>query len=526
MKIWCKHHQTFPFPFPDKCSLWKWPTSGSTLVLRSLEPLKNGESWLLLDFSICAHAEKNCYATWGSMPTCKALSGHDWNADWFSHPSFFLAWTSILYVAPSITSLRSWVSICLVRLSDSIVFVLIQIACVVPLSGGASSYRGSPTHWPCLRQIIWRIPLKSIAKRLSLTSPSPRCSKWSERERQSVSFNTLMLSLARTCQSGDEGGWSCKSPSKTHRKCSDSSYPASIDKDSAWSVDLQTRRITELRHLMRAIRPPLFCMKSGPHSARMRPDWDRHPSTSPDWNIMVIRMAGIGDAENLSLVEIKHLPSIGELLILGEDSSSQQSVAIQKVLHSWFLNLGLKLVGVIGQVRSANTNNPIQRTKNTAQLTLFIWSSKTAAILLTASGNCNGPGTFKSMRASDMDALLILGDAAPTKLETCVFQFPKLQFLLNLLHGFLSLLATTPNQIIHVADYQPIDTAVVLEHDIGSILMWNTSKGKLQHGLMERTPKTPRCILRAIHRLSRNQKWSWLDSWNSICRKSHDKNSC
>ena len=65
--------------------VWKWPTSGSTLVLRSLEPLKNGESWLLLHFSICAHAEKNCYATWGSMPTCKALSGHDWNADWFSH---------------------------------------------------------------------------------------------------------------------------------------------------------------------------------------------------------------------------------------------------------------------------------------------------------------------------------------------------------------------------------------------------------------------------------------------------------
>ena len=71
--------------------VWKWPTAGSTLVLRSLEPLDNGESWHLLHFSICAHAEKNCYATWGSMPTCKALSGHDWNADWFSHIFFYLS---------------------------------------------------------------------------------------------------------------------------------------------------------------------------------------------------------------------------------------------------------------------------------------------------------------------------------------------------------------------------------------------------------------------------------------------------
>ena len=123
-----------------------------------------------------------------------------------------------------------------------------------------------------LRQVIWRMTPRSIAKRVSFTSPSPRCSKWSLRDLQSVSFSTLMLSFARTCHRASEGECSCKSPSKTLRRCSASCYPANINNDSACRVERQTRQITELLHSIRAIGPPLFCMKSGPQRARRRPD--------------------------------------------------------------------------------------------------------------------------------------------------------------------------------------------------------------------------------------------------------------
>ena len=107
-----------------------------------------------------------------------------------------------------------------------------------------------------------------------------------------------------------------------------------------------------------------------------------------------------------------------------------------------------------------------------------------------------------------MDSLAILCDGAPTKLETCIFQFIKFPFLSNLLHDFLNFLPSAPNQIIHMADRQSLNFSIVLEHDIGGIFMWNAPEQKLQHGLVERTPKTTRCVFGPIHWLSCNQKRS------------------
>ena len=162
-----------------------------------------------------------------SMPyavsTKEVLCSH---VSWMAFtPVLFLAWNvnCIEIVLPDMADLKSAVSMCFVKPSASIVFVSHHFTLVVEPSGTFSLIIGSPYSSPTSRQMICRRPHKSMARRLSCTSPPEHWTRWSRRDLQSVTAWTVIASLDSVCHEVVLGSCGVFKPCKTILKCSASS---------------------------------------------------------------------------------------------------------------------------------------------------------------------------------------------------------------------------------------------------------------------------------------------------------------
>ena len=235
-----------------------WATSHGGLMFYTCMP----HQWLF-------HVSMPC----SSIPWCPTFV-LTWHVCWSVFTSvFLLAWNanSMAISRPDMTARNSIVSICFVRPSANMVFVSHHRTFVVPSAGTLSFIIGSPNSSHA-RQLV---PHRSIANLLSWTSPPELCSKWSCKDLQSVNLWSLIASFESICHAEDLGSWGPRSPCRTIRRCSASSYPVSILSDSACKVERQTLRITLFFHSSRWMCPRPEVITSGPPTARSRPDCDR-----------------------------------------------------------------------------------------------------------------------------------------------------------------------------------------------------------------------------------------------------------
>ena len=206
--------------------LWNCSNTGSELGTHLFGAVL--EPPFMVDWCSCTCYTSRFVHAWApwlfhvSMPyvwmPCVSVDMRSWHESWFTFTSvFLLAWNenSMEIGDPAMTCLKSLVSICLVRPSASMVFVSHHRTFVVPSAGTDSFIIGSPNSSPFSRQMIWRIPQRSIAKRLSWTSPPEHCTRWSCNERQSVTLWSLIASFDSVCHAWDLGSWGVRSPCRT-----------------------------------------------------------------------------------------------------------------------------------------------------------------------------------------------------------------------------------------------------------------------------------------------------------------------